>query len=353
MNVLKQLQWAGAAVGRRTYATMFVPPASLEHVARRRDSSKPLPESPNIYTGRPSYYDQLNMLETALQRTQHALRTLQLLPLPAFAREAIPPPSPVWKNKRVLADELSESLTVTRYRRIINLLNQLDECRRIADVAGVHSLAQSLAAVLEDFEPANKEAVLARGKRKPVKFDEYGRSYTVGRRKESTARVWVIAVQDKAGEASEVSEAAASSTASREPLEDGAEASEDEAEAEAETSQPPQSLVDTPAAPIEVTTTNILINNTPLSQYLSAIVYSSPKSCSRCTYDRLNDSQPPSNRPRDRRTTLQDRRSPRRLQCLRHCPRWRDHRPERRSQPGHRASTRGACARGRAYPAQR
>ncbi|OCH92317.1 SSU ribosomal protein S9P [Obba rivulosa] len=264
MNVLQQMQRVSAIVGRRTYATTFVPPASLENVARRRDSGKPLPQSPNIYTGRPSYYDQLNALETALQHTQRALRNLQLLPLPQFARDAIPPPNPVWKNKRVLAEEIAESLTVTRYRRVINLLNQLDECRRIADVAGHHSLAESLARVLQDFEPANKEAVLARGKRKPVKIDEYGRSYTIGRRKESTARVWVIPVQDKTGETSTTSVQTPEA-----PLEDELSAGE----VENEGSKAPESLLDpvpdVPPAPVEVTTTNILINNTPLVQYFA------------------------------------------------------------------------------------
>ncbi|EMD37344.1 hypothetical protein CERSUDRAFT_94357 [Gelatoporia subvermispora B] len=267
MNVLKQVRRAGAAVGRRTYATMFVPPASLQHVIRRQDNGKPLPESPNIYTGRPSYYDQLNALETALQQTQRVLRNLQLLPLPQFARDAVPPPSPVWKNKRMLSEEITESLTVTRYRRIINLLNQLDECRRIADVSGHGALAESLANVLTDFEPSNKEAVLARGKRKAVKFDEYGRSYTIGRRKESSARVWMIAVQDKAGETS-----AASVPAAEIPLEDElttAEVEEEVSEAQALPQSPLEPIPDAPPAPIEVPTSNILINNTPLAQYFA------------------------------------------------------------------------------------
>ncbi|KAF9820282.1 hypothetical protein IEO21_01496 [Rhodonia placenta] len=256
MNVARSV--ARTALRTRTYstATTYVPPASLENVLpRRRVQLKPIPESPNFYTGRAAYYDQINGLETAIQHTRSALQKLQLLPLPSFARHSIPPGHHVWITKDGLTEMLNAPLTTSRYRRLLGLLNQLDSYRRIADVAGVGMLADRVAGVLEVFERENKEAVLARGKRKPVEFDEHGRSYTVGRRKESAARVWVIPVQ-KPETATDVS---TSSTTSQKA------AAEDVLPQLTPTIT--SAMSDSPLKPITVTTTNILINNTPLSQY--------------------------------------------------------------------------------------
>jgi len=83
-------------------------------------------------------------------------------------------------------------LTMTRHRRLVALLGEVHDCRKIARAAGLVKLEQSLDGIIEPFERPNKEEQLNQGKRKPVKFDEYGRSYTLGRRKESSARVWLI-----------------------------------------------------------------------------------------------------------------------------------------------------------------
>jgi small subunit ribosomal protein S9 len=92
------------------------------------------------------------------------------------------------------------------------------------------------------FERDNKAAVLARGNRKPVKFDEHGRSYTVGKRKESAARVWIIPVKQKA--APTPTETQAPDFGAVDPISIAPEKS---------------------AAPI--TATEILVNGIPLSKY--------------------------------------------------------------------------------------
>ncbi|KAI0930467.1 hypothetical protein AcW1_009143 [Taiwanofungus camphoratus] len=258
MNVVRQV--VGAAVRRRSYATAYVPAASLENVVSRRRHTKPVPESSNFYTGRAAYFDQINSLESAIQHTRSALQTLQLLPLPKFARESIPPAQNVWLTKDGLTEMLNTRLTTSRYRRFLALLNQLDQYRRIADVAGVEALALRVADVLDLFERENKQAVLARGRRKPVEFDEYGRSYTIGRRKESTARVWVIPVQG-------TSDAAEGSTQTSSTPEN-AQMQEELSELLPQlTPSVTSAFGGPPPAPVKVTTTNILINNTPLYQY--------------------------------------------------------------------------------------
>ena len=268
MNITRHV--AGSALRFRAYATAsaYVPPASLEGLQRARPPPpKPKPESPTFYTGRSNYYDQLLALENAAKHTRAALQQLELLPLPRFAQENLPPLQPMWKNKIDLGELMDASLTMTRYRRFVAQLNQLNEYRRLAELAGHAQLAERIQNVLGMFERENQDAVLAGRKAKPVKFDEFGRSYTIGRRKESTARVWVIAAQPSPEE--QVAEASTSSL---------------EADPSSSTADSSTSFLDAPAVgipgfeegplseaptpPIKVPMTNILINNAPLAEYL-------------------------------------------------------------------------------------
>ncbi|KAI0703352.1 ribosomal protein S5 domain 2-like protein [Cerioporus squamosus] len=258
MNIARHAAW-GVLRSRAYATTAYVPPASLEGLQRgRAPPPKPKPESPTFYTGRANYYDQLLVLENAAKHTRTALQELQLLPLPKFARENLPPLRAVWKNKVDLAELMDASLTTSRYRRFLAQLNQLNDYRRLAEVAGHVELAERVQRVLDIFERDNKEAILARGKRKPVKFDEFGRSYTIGRRKESTARVWVIAAQpspeeDQLAKSSSEPSAATSATPASTT-----------ATGISGFTQGPLSLA---PAPVKVPTTNILVNNIPLAEY--------------------------------------------------------------------------------------
>lgn len=229
-----------------TTATPFVPPASLEHVElpRPRRRGKAKPESPTFFTGRAGYYDSIDSLENAIHHSQRALKNLHLLPLPAFAKEALPGLQTVWKAKEDMSELLSAKLTTSRYRRVTSLLGQLNDHRRVADVGGYAELSSGLSSLLEMFERDNKAAVLARGIRKPVKFDEYGRTYTVGKRKESAARVWIIPVKQKAAPTPTEAQAASPDFGAVDPISVAPEKS---------------------AAP--VTTTEILINGMPLAKY--------------------------------------------------------------------------------------
>ncbi|TFK25167.1 SSU ribosomal protein S9P [Coprinopsis marcescibilis] len=200
---------------RRTFATAtgsYVPPSQLDDVRssfprEHRDNegsdgpqSRPAPPSPSFYTTRAKYYDQVAQLERAISMSGHALRRVQLLPLPRFARDSLNEVQPVWKNKDEMTTTFHTKMTLTRYRKITNLLNELNEYYSIAKTAGVLDISQKIYSVISVFESSKKDAVLARGKRKKITLDQYGRSYTVGKRKTSSARVWMIPVQLKAEE---------------------------------------------------------------------------------------------------------------------------------------------------------
>lgn len=161
----------------------------------RRYQPLPPPVSKTFYTGRSNFYDYVASLELAIQHTRNALKTLQLVPLPEFALQSLPPAVGAWKSKEELATSLAASLSAARHRRLLELLNQLSDYRRIARTAGHEDLALGLDNVLASFERADKEQHLRRGQRKPVTLDDFGRSYTVGKRKTSSARVWMISSQ--------------------------------------------------------------------------------------------------------------------------------------------------------------
>ena len=236
-----------------TASTPYVPPASLENVADApppysRPPKKTKPESPSFYTSRASYYDHLYGLETALQRCRRALTTLGLLPLPAFARASLPPAQLLWRKRQSMTTMFEGALTTARYRRMIAVLTDLEECSRIARVAGHDALSDSIQPVLDLFERDDKAVVLARTTRKQVPLDRYGRSYTVGKRKESAARVWMIPVREQQQQ-SEQQQPAAEADDILAPIVDDA-------------------FAPSPDRPhVPVTTSTILVNNVPLNKF--------------------------------------------------------------------------------------
>jgi small subunit ribosomal protein S9 len=137
-----------------------------------------------------------------------------------------------------------------KFSRIMDLLKQLDEYRRIATVAGHYDVSQTIVNVLEIFEREDKAEFLSRT-RKPIEIDEYGRSYSTARRKESHARVWVIPT--RRGESASVP--APASTESEETL--------DQLRASLPALQRPRKSVEQ-----NIPVSQILINNVPLAQYL-------------------------------------------------------------------------------------
>jgi len=126
------------------------------------------------------------------------------------------------------------------------------ECSRIADAAGHDALTESIQPVLELFERHDKAEVLSRAVRKHVPLDRYGRSYTVGKRKESAARVWMIPVREQQPAQSAPANSVADNLLA--PVVDGA-------------------FAPSPDAPhVPVTTTTILVNNVPLNRFFATVV---------------------------------------------------------------------------------
>ncbi|KAJ7772544.1 SSU ribosomal protein S9P [Mycena maculata] len=158
------------------------------------EAGKKPPTSPSFYSGRAAYYDQLAQIESAVAHTRSALKMLQLLPLPSFARESLPVRPAIWKTAKEMGEDLKVTMTSSRYRNMTRLLGQLNEYLRISIAAGCDDLASRTRNLLNIFESSTKQANLTRGQRKTLFVDHLGRSYTFGKRKTSTARVWMVPV---------------------------------------------------------------------------------------------------------------------------------------------------------------
>ncbi|KAG6898157.1 hypothetical protein C0992_004144 [Termitomyces sp. T32_za158] len=216
MNVLRN---PVRQVLRRSYATAqrpFVPPAQLANVRhrpggakrrRRRDQDedkdasdwqgeleKSSPSSPTFYTGRSEYFDQVILLQDAIVQARKSLKALYLLPLPEFARKSLPVPMPMWKNQEELSSDFQSPMSRSRYRRVIKLLNELNGYFSIAKAANASDVKVAIGSIVALFESGKKAASLLERQKKPVSLDQLGRSYSVGKRKTSSARVWIIPV---------------------------------------------------------------------------------------------------------------------------------------------------------------
>ncbi|KAG5654396.1 hypothetical protein H0H81_003220 [Sphagnurus paluster] len=202
-------------------------------------TNKAMPDSPSFYTGRPVYYDQVILLQNAIAQSRKALKTLQLLPLPEFARQSLPPLRPVWKDQTEMTTDFQSKMTTSRYRRVVTLLNELNGYLNIASTAHCTDLEAAIGQIVAMFESGKKAASVSLGKRKTVELDAHGRSYTVGKRKTSSARVWMIPVHRESNQAN--------LGATKESVEE-------------------LFGIENPAHK-GITTTTVLVNNIPLAEY--------------------------------------------------------------------------------------
>ncbi|KII92833.1 hypothetical protein PLICRDRAFT_27806 [Plicaturopsis crispa FD-325 SS-3] len=254
MNMLRQPVRA-ALRAKRAYSTPtpFVPPEAMHRIMPpRKGGPLPRPESSHFFTVREGFYDQVAGLEEAINYTRHSLRLLHLYPLPPFARASLPELRPMWRQMADMQTEV-KGLNTTRYRQLIELLTEINEYYRIAVAAGETRLSESLRGIISLYERTNKDKILAARTKKTVKFDQFGRSYTVGRRKTSSARVWIIPVQPH------------QVVAAGGVLEKKVEPADAAVDLFVGDEGKPQSAFSKPA--VGVTSTTVLVNNRPLAEY--------------------------------------------------------------------------------------
>lgn len=179
-------QFASAAGGSSRHASTYVPPAASSRILPLTRSK---PALTTFFTGKPIYENSILELEVAVRRNTRALKESHILPLPPAL--AVSAPRASWLSATEMASTLATPLRTSQYRRVTSLLNELATLREVARRAGEPEVLSDIQQALENYERAQDEAK-NEAQNKDGFIDEHGRSFTKGRRKESSARVWMI-----------------------------------------------------------------------------------------------------------------------------------------------------------------
>jgi small subunit ribosomal protein S9 len=134
-----------------------------------QENSKPA--SSSYFTGKPSYYDLLIQLNDLISKYS------------SFPKRQKSPLATLWKFNSTLSQELGTSLKTSQYSKIVQKLNELD-------LIEADEVKAFLKLFKRHYQLVDKREALASSKH--GQLDEYGRSLTVGKRKEATARVFLI-----------------------------------------------------------------------------------------------------------------------------------------------------------------
>jgi small subunit ribosomal protein S9 len=130
-----------------------------------------IPSSPSYFTASPLFHDNLLHLQTLVRRHES---------LPTVSSDHAP--RIVWMRLSQYRSQIGETISASKYSKVLALLTRLNRIHprlRPKDVVKI----------MEQFRrPGSAEAP----KPKPGKIDEYGRSMGVGRRKESSAKVYLV-----------------------------------------------------------------------------------------------------------------------------------------------------------------
>lgn len=177
-------------LSKRTYAVSqsYVPSSASSRILPLPPRAKPT--LPTFFTGRPIYENALLDLENLVHKSQSTLRQEHVYPLPPSLKVATPRAS--WLSASDLSGTMATHLKTAQYRRITTLLNELATLREIARRVGQPEVLSSIGEALKTYERADAEGSGSAKTRPDGKMDEFGRSLSVGKRKESSARVWMI-----------------------------------------------------------------------------------------------------------------------------------------------------------------
>lgn len=183
--------FTSALAGRRTYAVQagYVPSGSYS----RRITPlppRPKPALSTFFAGKPILENAINEMEDALKRGQDGLRKEHIFPLPPHL--AVPIPRASWLGATEMSSILDTKLRTSHYRRVTSLLNQLAMLREIAKRAEQPDVLVPLQDLLSQYERPTSLGLDASYEKPDGHIDQFGRSVSMGRRKESSAKAYMI-----------------------------------------------------------------------------------------------------------------------------------------------------------------
>ncbi|OAP56853.1 hypothetical protein AYL99_08965 [Fonsecaea erecta] len=130
-----------------------------------------LPRSPSYFTASPVFNDHLLLLQSLVKK--HAS-------LPTAPPDQIP--RPAWLKLNQYRSSTGEQVAASKYSKVLVLLTRLNK---------IHPryCPKEVRQILSRFRRPGSEEIQ---KAKPGKIDDYGRSVGIGRRKESSAKVYLV-----------------------------------------------------------------------------------------------------------------------------------------------------------------
>lgn len=134
-------------------------------------SPRLVPASPSYFTTKPTFTDDLLAVQTLLRR----YNKLPVVPAAQAPRVA-------WKTLVQYRVQAGESVQAAKYHKIIEVLRRLNRIHSSLMPAEVRQAIQTYKRAIDPYE----------NQRKPQTVDRYGRSTGTGRRKASSARVWLV-----------------------------------------------------------------------------------------------------------------------------------------------------------------
>ncbi|KAI9782021.1 MAG: 37S ribosomal protein S9, mitochondrial [Peltula sp. TS41687] len=134
-------------------------------------SPRLVPASPSYFTTQPTFTDDLLAVQTLLRRYTR----LPVVPTAQVPRVA-------WKTLVQYRVEVGESVPAAKYHRIIEVLRRLNRINASLMPGEVRETIQSYKRTIDPYE----------NRPKPQTVDRDGRSTGTGRRKASSARVWLV-----------------------------------------------------------------------------------------------------------------------------------------------------------------
>lgn len=181
--------------------------------------TRPKPSETAWYTGSPGFHSVLNRLQEKLHETRADLHEKSILaeysanPTAALRQLGLDTSKnedqSAWLQQDRMALQLGTTLSLSQYRKLTSLLNALRALKphvQLADTLGMPYSNGQMAAELEHLLASYRRTALdtstttvARGKAAKHQLDKHGRSYAVGRRKESSAQAWIIPANTEAG----------------------------------------------------------------------------------------------------------------------------------------------------------
>ncbi|WWC71438.1 mitochondrial 37S ribosomal protein uS9m [Kwoniella pini CBS 10737] len=186
----------------RSYASLtpYSPPITSDYTSNKRPNR---PNSSEFFTGRPKFNESLNELKETINLIQKKLRKKFVYPLPNELPN-LNPPQTNWLNKEELSNLLDIKLKTNTLRQVIELLNELNHLRYISELSEQFDLVKEINIILNNYERLNSSNIsllseVEKEKGLTIKeeeelngIDEFGRSYSMGRKKTSSSRIWLI-----------------------------------------------------------------------------------------------------------------------------------------------------------------